>query len=99
MTATKSKRGLGSSKIDQETKRMIQSKGGQSSSAKQDMRKLGQKGGKAAQRSGNAHRLTNEERSKGGQNSPTNFANRPIEEVEEFARRGGIASRSGKTNT
>lgn len=94
---TKSKRGLGSNKMDEQTKRLIQSKGGQSSSAKQDMRKLGQKGGKAAQKSGNAHRLTNEERSKGGQNSPTNFANRPIEEVEELARRGGIATRTRAT--
>ena len=91
---TKSKRGLGSSKMDEQTKRSIQSKGGQSSSAKQDMKKLGQKGGQAAQKSGNAHKLTNEERSKGGQNSPTNFANRPIEEVEELARKGGIAART-----
>ena len=91
---TPSKRGLGSSKIDQATKRSIQSKGGRVSSSKQNMSDLGRKGGQAAQRSGHAHKLTNEERSKGGQNSPTNFANRPAEEVEEFARRGGIASRS-----
>lgn len=96
---TKSKRGLGSGKIDPQRKYEIQSKGGQVSSSKQNMSDLGRKGGQAAQKSGNAHKLTNEERSKGGQNSPTNFANRPTEEVEEFARRGGIASRSGSRQT
>lgn len=42
------------------------SKGGKASSSQQDMSKLGQMGGKAAQESGNAHQLTDEERSKGG---------------------------------
>ncbi len=61
-----SPRGLGSSQIDETTKKKIQSKGGKASAAKQDMRELGRKGGKAAQKSGNVHRLTPEERSRGG---------------------------------
>ncbi len=66
-------RGLGSDKIDPQKKRAIQSRGGRVSSMKQDMSVLGRKGGRAAQRSGNAHRLTNNERSRGGQSSPTSF--------------------------
>jgi general stress protein YciG len=96
---TTSKRGLGSGKIDPQRKRDIQSKGGQVSSSKQNMSDLGRKGGQAAQRSGRAHKLTNEERNKGGQNSPTNFANLPIEHVKKFARSGGIRSRSGSHQT
>lgn len=41
-------------------------KGGKASSSQQDMSKLGEMGGEAAQKSGNAHQLTDEERSKGG---------------------------------
>ena len=37
----------------------------------------GRKGGMAAQRSGNAHRLTNKERSQGGSKSSGNFKNNP----------------------
>lgn len=84
-------RGLGSNNMDPQKKRDIQSKGGRASSSQQDMSTLGQKGGQAAQQSGNAHKLTSEERSKGGRNSPTNFANRDPEEVREIARRGGKA--------
>jgi general stress protein YciG len=58
-----SKRGLGSEDMDEQTKNDIQSKGGQASSSKQDMSKLGQKGGKAAHESGNAHEFTSEEAS------------------------------------
>lgn len=94
MTDT-SNRGLGSSKMDPTLKHDIQSQGGQASSQKQDMSKLGEKGGQAAQQSGNAHQLTDEERSKGGQNSPTNFANRPTEEVQDIASKGGQASHGG----
>ena len=90
MTDT-SHRGLGSAKIDPQRKHDIQSKGGHVSSARQDMSQLGQKGGQAAQQSGNAHQLTTEERSKGGQNSPTNFANRDPEEVRKIASKGGKA--------
>lgn len=61
------KRGLGSTKIDTKVKHDIQSKGGQVSSLQQDMSVLGKKGGQAAQKSGHAHRLTNADRSKGGQ--------------------------------
>lgn len=44
----------------------IASKGGQASSQKQDMSELGEQGGKAAQASGHAHQLTDDERIKGG---------------------------------
>lgn len=94
MTDT-SNRGLGSNKMDPQKKHDIQSQGGQASSSQQDMSQLGHKGGKAAQQSGNAHQLTDEDRSKGGQNSPTNFANRPTEEVQEIASKGGQASHGG----
>lgn len=97
MTDT-SNRGLGSDKIDPMKKKDIQSKGGQASSSRQDMSSLGQKGGQAAQSSGNAHQLTNEERSKGGQNSPTNFANRDPQEVREIASKGGQASGGNNRN-
>jgi general stress protein YciG len=94
MTDT-TKQGLGSDKMDPQTKHDIQSQGGQASSSQQDMSALGQKGGQAAQQSGNAHKLTQDDQSKGGQNSPTNFANRPKEEVEEIASKGGQASHGG----
>lgn len=61
-----SPRGLGSSRIDEQTKKTIQSKGGKASAAKQDMKELGRKGGQTAQKSGKAHRLTAAERSRGG---------------------------------
>ena len=48
------------------------SKGGKASASKQDMSKLGHMGGTAAQQSGNAHQLTEEERSEGGQHSHRN---------------------------
>lgn len=76
MTNT-SRRGLGSPHIHEATKRAIQSEGGKTSSQKQDMKKLGRKGGRAAQQSGRAHKLTQEERSEGGRNSGGNFANDP----------------------
>lgn len=44
----------------------------------------GQKGGRAAQDSGNAHELTNEERSEGGKNSSGQF-----KEGSERARKAG----------
>lgn len=54
-------------------------------------REIASKGGQEAQKSGHAHKLTAEERSRGGQNSGGNFANRPTEEVQDIARRGGEA--------
>lgn len=70
--------------LDEEARR----KGGEVSSSKQDMSKLGQKGGEAAQRSGHAHQLTDEERSRGGSMSGGNFANDP-ERASEAGRKGG----------
>lgn len=64
------------------------SKGGQVSSSKQDMSKLGHKGGLASQKSGHAHELTDEERSLGGQNSGGNFANDP-QRASEAGKIGG----------
>lgn len=54
-------------------------------------RDIASKGGQAAQTSGHAHRLTDEERKRGGQNSGGNFANRPVEEVQAIGRKGGQA--------
>ena len=54
-------------------------------------RDIASKGGQAAQSSGHAHRLTDEERKRGGQNSGGNFANRPTEEVQAIGRKGGQA--------
>lgn len=70
-------RGLGSDNMSNQKKHDIQSAGGTASSQKQDMSKLGKKGGRAAQQSGNAHELTEAERSQGGSNSGGNFANDP----------------------
>jgi len=75
----------------------IASKGGQAAHQQgnaheftsEETREAGRKGGQAAQASGNAHELTEEDRSKGGSMSPGNFKNRPHEEVEEIARKGG----------
>ena len=91
MTDT-TKQGLGSDNMDPQTKHDIQSQGGHVSSSQQDMSTLGQKGGQAAQHSGHAHQLTDEDRSKGGQNSPTNFANRPTDDVKDIASKGGQVS-------
>lgn len=57
----------------------------------EQQRRIASEGGQAAQESGHAHKLTAEERSRGGQNSGGNFANRPTEEVQDIARRGGKA--------
>lgn len=53
MANNTSNRGLGSDKMDEQTKREIQSKGGQASARKQDMSELGRKGGEAS-RGGNS---------------------------------------------
>ena len=97
--ATRSKKGFASPNYPRDKADEARRKGGQASSSKQDMSHLGQKGGQAAQRSGNAHKLTNKERSKGGQNSPTNFANRDEGDVREIASMGGSAGRSSGHHT
>lgn len=66
---TSSTRGFGSPNYPRDKATKARSRGGQISSKKQDMKKLGQKGGQAAQMSGNAHRLTAEERRRGGEKS------------------------------
>ncbi|MGH7204285.1 MAG: general stress protein [Candidatus Levyibacteriota bacterium] len=50
--------------------------------------KAGHKGGKAAQDSGNAHDLTDEERSEGGSHSGGNFKNDP-QRASDAGRQGG----------
>ena len=57
-------------------------------------REVASKGGRAAQESGHAHHLTHEEKMRGGQHSPGNFANRSRDEVQAIGRKGGIASHS-----
>lgn len=64
------------------------SKGGHASSSKQNMSEIGRKGGQAAQQSGNAHELTQEERSRGGSESGGNFANDP-QRASEAGKKGG----------
>lgn len=76
--------------LDPETRSEIGRKGGQASSQKQDMSALGSKGGRAAQESGNAHQLTEAERSRGGSASGGNFANDP-QRASEAGRKGGQA--------
>ncbi|HVF69555.1 MAG TPA: hypothetical protein VNA13_03240 [Xanthomonadales bacterium] len=68
MTKTNQK-GFASPNYPQDKAEKARSKGGQVSSRKQDMSKLGQKGGQAAQQNGNAHQLTDEDRRKGGERS------------------------------
>ena len=94
--ANTSNRGLGSDNMDEQTKHDIQSKGGQASSGnfKNDptrAREAGQKGGKAAQQSGHAHKLTSDERSEGGSKSSGNFKNDP-QRAREAGRMGGSNS-------
>jgi general stress protein YciG len=80
MTDTSNK-GLGSDKMDPQTKHDIQSEGGQSSHSEGNSSSnggnTGMKGGQASEQSNNNHELTSEEQSKGGSNSSGNFANDP----------------------
>lgn len=90
MTDT-SKRGLASA--DEETKQRVASAGGSASGGNfaNDPKRAGEagsKGGQASQRSGNAHQLTDEERSLGGSMSSGNFANDPAR-ASEAGRKGG----------
>jgi len=59
-------------------------------------REIAREGGHAAQASGHAHELTPEERSRGGQHSSGNFANRSKEEVAEIGRKGGQSRRGSR---
>ena len=52
--------------VDETKQHQGQRKGGTVSAKNQDMSKLGKKGGKAAQKSGNAHKLTKKEQHEGG---------------------------------
>ncbi len=83
-----SNRGFASENYDEATAEKARSKGGQASSSKQDMSEIGRKGGQAAQKSGHAHELTTEERSRGGSESGGNFKNDP-ERASEAGRKGG----------
>jgi general stress protein YciG len=94
--ADTSNRGLGSDKMDPQTKHDIQSQGGQASGGNfandpQKASEAGEKGGRSAQQSGNAHELTSEERSEGGSNSGGNFANDP-QRASEAGMKGGSNS-------
>ncbi len=80
-----SNRGLGSSNMDPQEKHNIQSQGGQASSAQQDMSELGERGGKTAQASGNAHEITDAERSRGGQVSSSE------QDMSELGKKGGMS--------
>lgn len=60
----------GLANADENTRQRVAHEGGEARKAQgTDYSELGQKGGTAAQQSGNAHELTDEERSQGGQNS------------------------------
>lgn len=76
-------RGFGSPNYPRDKATRARSKGGQISSKKQDMKRLGQKGGQAAQMSGNAHRLTADERRRGGEKSSLK------QNMSELGRMGG----------
>ncbi len=63
-------KGRGLANADKETKQRVAQMGGAARKAQgADYSALGYKGGKAAQDSGNAHELTDEERAAGGQRS------------------------------
>lgn len=83
------KRGLGSA--SEETKERAAHEGGEARAEElghEGYQKLGQKGGQAAQQSGHAHELTEEEKSKGGQHSGGNFKNDP-QRASEAGKKGG----------
>lgn len=65
-----SNNGIGLQNANDETRERVAHEGGEARKAQGvDYSSLGHKGGKAAQKSGHAHTLTNEERSRGGQRS------------------------------
>lgn len=81
------KSGLASA--DTQTRQRVAHSGGRAvSQDRRHMAEIGRKGGSVAQKSGHAHVLTDEERSRGGQMSSGNFANDPGR-ASEAGRRGG----------
>lgn len=74
---------------------MNTSKRGLASADEDTRERVAHQGGKAAQASGHAHKLTSQERSKGGKHSSGSFDQRPREEVREIGRKGGRASHGG----
>lgn len=70
-------------------------KRGLASADEETKKRVARQGGKAAQASGHAHKLTDEERSRGGKHSSGSFDKRPREEVQAIGRKGGKASRGG----
>lgn len=84
----RSNRGFASENYDESTAEKARRKGGKASSSQQDMSEIGRKGGEASQRSGHAHELTQEERSRGGSESGGNFKNDP-QRASEAGRKGG----------
>lgn len=70
-------------------------KRGLASADEETRARVAHEGGKAAQESGRAHKLTEEERSRGGKHSSGSFDKRPREEVQEIGRKGGKASHRG----
>lgn len=73
----------------------MKQKRGLASADEETRRRVAQMGGRAAQASGRAHRLTKEERIMGGRHSSGSFDKRPHEEVQEIGRKGGRASQGG----
>ena len=81
------KRGLATA--DSKTRERVAHAGGEAvSQNRQHMVEIGRKGGVAAQKSGRAHELTGDERSRGGHVSSGNFANDPGR-ASEAGRKGG----------
>lgn len=74
-------------------------KRGLASANEETRKRVASQGGRAAQSSGHAHILTSDERSRGGKNSPGNFAKRPKDEVQKIGRKGGKSSGMGRKNS
>lgn len=70
---------------------MAQDERGFAAMPEKQQRAVASQGGQAAQASGRAHTLTEEERSKGGQRSGGNFANNP-QRASRAGREGGRIS-------
>ncbi len=76
---------------DPEEHAMAGKKGGQTTSSthgEEFYEQIGSKGGQKAQQSGNAHELTDKERSEGGSHSGGNFKNDPLR-ASEAGKKGG----------
>ncbi len=80
-------RGLASA--DEEIREEVAQKGGEARAQQlghEGMQKLGKKGGQSAQKSGHAHKLSQEDRSKGGQT-----VSQDREHMSEIGKKGGEA--------